>query len=239
MHVGVGIHPAGDGACFSASLYDGHGHPFLRLRDGTHSLAVGPVKPWPLIQARQIRPAAPAGARKTGTRPTDRFPRQPEAASADSEVRPGPRLPALRAHRLKIREAAPEALPTLSLPTLGGLLGWLLIVAWPPRLASYGCLGSGPDPRLSGSCGRGLVRGKPPGTTRCCKSAGWLPGMGARWSLSGCGAAGWPGGAAGQSRRASAAHQGRPACVRRPRPGPPGSSTVPEPTAGGPGNAGA
>src|SRR5271169_1793073 len=112
----MGIHPAGDGACFSASLYDGQGHPFLRLRDGTHSLAVGPVKPWPLIQARQIRPAAPAGARKTGTRPTDRFPRQPEAASADSEVRPGPRLPTLRAHHLKIREAAPEALPTLSPP---------------------------------------------------------------------------------------------------------------------------
>jgi hypothetical protein len=45
----------------------------------------------------------------------------------------------------------------LSLPTLGGLLGWLLIVAWPPRLASYGCLGSGPDPRLSGSSGYGRM----------------------------------------------------------------------------------
>src|SRR5439155_16915971 len=43
---------------------DSHGHPFLRLRDGTHPLAVGPVKPWPLIQARQIRPAAPVGATK-------------------------------------------------------------------------------------------------------------------------------------------------------------------------------
>jgi len=39
MHVDVGIHPAGDGAYFSACLYDGHSHPFLRLRDGTH--------PWP------------------------------------------------------------------------------------------------------------------------------------------------------------------------------------------------
>ena len=74
VHVGMGIHPAGDGAC----LYNGHSHPFHRLRDGTHPLAVGPVKPWPLIQARQIRPAAPVGARKTGTRPTDRFARQPE-----------------------------------------------------------------------------------------------------------------------------------------------------------------
>ena len=27
---------------FSASLYDGHSHIFLRLRDGTHPLAVGP-----------------------------------------------------------------------------------------------------------------------------------------------------------------------------------------------------
>jgi hypothetical protein len=40
--------------------------------------------------------------------------------------------------------------------------------------------GSGPDPRLSGSSGRGLVRRKPRGTTRCCKSAGWWPGTGAR-----------------------------------------------------------
>jgi hypothetical protein len=45
------------------SLYNGQSRPFLRLRDGTHPLAVGPVKPWPLIQARQIRPAAPVGAR--------------------------------------------------------------------------------------------------------------------------------------------------------------------------------
>src|SRR5712691_5836220 len=42
MHVGVGVHAAGDGACF---FYDGHSHPFLRLRDGTHPLAVGPVNP--------------------------------------------------------------------------------------------------------------------------------------------------------------------------------------------------
>ena len=41
MHVGVGVHAAGDGAC----LYDGHSRPFLRLRDGTHPLAVGPVNP--------------------------------------------------------------------------------------------------------------------------------------------------------------------------------------------------
>ena len=86
----------------------------------------GPVKPWPLIQARQIRPASPAGARKTGTRPADRFARQPEAASADSEVRPGPRLPTLRLHHRKTAQAGPEALPTLSLPiTSGSKLGAL------------------------------------------------------------------------------------------------------------------
>jgi hypothetical protein len=38
VHVGVGVHAAGDGAC----LYDGQRHPFLRLRDGTHPLATGP-----------------------------------------------------------------------------------------------------------------------------------------------------------------------------------------------------
>jgi len=42
VRIGVGVHAAGDGACFS---YDGHSHPFLRLRDGTHPLAVGPVNP--------------------------------------------------------------------------------------------------------------------------------------------------------------------------------------------------
>jgi hypothetical protein len=31
-------------------------------QDGTHPLTVGPVTPRPLAQARQIRPAAPAGA---------------------------------------------------------------------------------------------------------------------------------------------------------------------------------
>jgi hypothetical protein len=41
----------------------------------------------------------------------------PKTASADSEVRPGPRLLTLRARHIKIREAGPEALSTLSLPT--------------------------------------------------------------------------------------------------------------------------
>src|SRR5258708_12380735 len=71
---GVGVTPAGDG---TRLLYDGQRHPFLRLRDGTHPLAVGPVKPRPLIQARQIRPAAPVGARNPGSRPADRLAGQP------------------------------------------------------------------------------------------------------------------------------------------------------------------
>jgi hypothetical protein len=41
VHVGMGIHAAGDGAC----LYDGQCRPFLWLRDGTHPLAVRPGNP--------------------------------------------------------------------------------------------------------------------------------------------------------------------------------------------------
>src|SRR6266576_5488326 len=37
-------------------------------------------------------------------------------ASAESEVRPGPRPPTLRAHRAEARQAEPEALATASLP---------------------------------------------------------------------------------------------------------------------------
>src|SRR5262252_6087671 len=40
------------------------------LRDGTHPLAARTCEPWPLTQARQIRPAAPVGALKRG--PADR-----------------------------------------------------------------------------------------------------------------------------------------------------------------------
>jgi hypothetical protein len=45
VHVGVGVHAAGSGARLCECLYDGHSHPFLRLRDGTHPLAVGTVNP--------------------------------------------------------------------------------------------------------------------------------------------------------------------------------------------------
>src|SRR5438552_1482911 len=45
----------------------------------------------------------------------------PSAASADSEVRPGPRPPTLRPNRHTTQEAGPEALPTSSLPNIYGL----------------------------------------------------------------------------------------------------------------------
>ena len=60
--------------------------------------------------------------RATGIRlsewdPADRsFRKTTRAASAESEVRPGPRLPTLRARHVKIREAAPEVFSTVSLP---------------------------------------------------------------------------------------------------------------------------
>ena len=84
--VGVGVHAASDGACF----YDGHCHPFLRLRDGTHPLAVRPVNPGLLPRPgrsdRQRRwvPENLGPGRQIDIKTT-------RAASADSEVRPGPR----------------------------------------------------------------------------------------------------------------------------------------------------
>jgi hypothetical protein len=63
MRIGAGVHAAGDGACF---FYDGHSHPFLRLRGGTHPLARRTCEPPPLDQAGQIRPVPPAGAVNLG-----------------------------------------------------------------------------------------------------------------------------------------------------------------------------
>ena len=69
MGICVSVHAAGDsgatgnGACF---FYDGHSHPFLRLRDGTHPLARRTCEPRPLVQAGQIRPAPLAGAINLG-----------------------------------------------------------------------------------------------------------------------------------------------------------------------------
>src|SRR6266480_5676904 len=53
--------------------------PSLSEVEGWHAPAGRQTwEPRPLAQARQIRPAAPVGARKPGTRPTDRLAGQPE-----------------------------------------------------------------------------------------------------------------------------------------------------------------
>src|SRR6202040_2787293 len=84
---------------------------------------VGTGKPRPLVQAGQIRPAPPAGAVKTWG-PADRSSRRTaRTASAESEVRPGPRPPTLRPHHRKTAQAGPEALSTFSLPIIHCRLG--------------------------------------------------------------------------------------------------------------------
>ena len=88
MHVGMGVCTAGNCTCF----YDGQCHPFSEVEGVARTRwPFGPVKPPPLVQAGQIRPAPPVGARKTWD-PADRsIRRTTRTASADSEVRPGPR----------------------------------------------------------------------------------------------------------------------------------------------------
>ena len=74
----------------------------------------GPVNPWPLAQARQIRPAAPAGAKGWG--PADRsLSRQPERRRPIRRSGRDP-VPTLRPHQAEAAEAEPEHLPTSSLP---------------------------------------------------------------------------------------------------------------------------
>src|SRR5216683_1152510 len=89
---------------------------FSGCRDGTHPLAVGPVNPG--LFPGQADQTGSAGGCHENLGPADRsFRRTTRAASADSEVRPGPRPPTLTPHQVKAREAGPEALPTSSLPT--------------------------------------------------------------------------------------------------------------------------
>ena len=127
MHVGVGVHAAGNGACFSACLYDGHCRPFLRLRDGTHPLAVGPVKPRPLDPGQADQTGSAGGCQKKlgpgrqivlagqpeRRQPNRRSGRDPgpdltPASSQDQGSRAGSTIHSL--------PAGPEALSTLSLP---------------------------------------------------------------------------------------------------------------------------
>ena len=107
---------AGDGACFRACLYDGHSHPLSEV-EGWHAPAGRRTCETLASDPGQADQTGSAGGCQKNWDPADRsFHKTTRAASAESEVRPGPRLPTLRAHHIKIREAAPEALPTLSLP---------------------------------------------------------------------------------------------------------------------------
>src|SRR5690349_21086636 len=86
----MSVHAASNG---TRVFYDGHGRPFLRLRDGTHLLAARIREPRPLPQDGQIRPAAPVGAKEPGSRPADRFAGQPAGVSrfagqAGTQARP-------------------------------------------------------------------------------------------------------------------------------------------------------
>jgi hypothetical protein len=106
MHLSVSARAAGDG---TSVFYDGHSHPFPEVegwhapagrrtrdpgllhrtgRSGRHRWWV-PQKPWD-----------PADESLAG---------QPERASADSEVRPGPRPQTLRPHQVKTPQAGPRS----------------------------------------------------------------------------------------------------------------------------------
>src|SRR6266481_5370845 len=72
-------------------------------------------EPRPLAQDGQIRPAR-RWVPGTWDPADESIEGQPERASADSEVRPGPRPPTLRPHHRKTVQAGPEARSPSSLP---------------------------------------------------------------------------------------------------------------------------
>jgi hypothetical protein len=75
----------------------------------------GPCEPRPLAQARQIRPAAPVGAKDWG--PADRsLSTQPESGVGRFGGQAGTRSPTLRPHHHETAEAGPEHSSTSSLP---------------------------------------------------------------------------------------------------------------------------
>ena len=112
MHVGMGVHAAGDG---TRVFYDGHCRPFLRLRDGTHPLAVGPVNPGLLhrtgrsdrhaggchkslgpgrrIDSRTTRAGVSRFAGQAGTQAPDPTPAPPQNHASRAEPLPTSSLP--------------------------------------------------------------------------------------------------------------------------------------------------
>ena len=111
---GVGVYAAGNSA---RVFYDGHCRPLLWLRDGTHPLAVGPCEPRPLAQARQIRRAAPGGARNPDPADRSSLAGQPERRQPNrrSGRDPGPDHARTIA---KPRKQGREAPSTVSLPNI-------------------------------------------------------------------------------------------------------------------------
>src|SRR5713101_6123488 len=90
---------------------------FLRLKGWHAPAGRRTCEPRPLVQDGQIKWVPPVGARKLGPgRQIDL--RTARAASADSEVRPGPRPQTLRPYQAKTTEAGPEAQSTSSLPSM-------------------------------------------------------------------------------------------------------------------------
>ena len=97
--------------------------PFLWLKGWHAPAGRRTCEPRPLAQDGQIGTAPPVGA-ITWDPAGESLAGQPDRASADSEVRPGPRPPTLRPHHHKTTQAGPEALSPSSLPNRDGQLPW-------------------------------------------------------------------------------------------------------------------
>src|SRR6266516_5527117 len=156
-------------------LYDGQCRPFLWLRDGTHPLAVRPGNPGLLP-----KPGRPDRQREwvptTGARPADRLAGQPRMASAESEVRPGPRPPTLRAYRRKTSEAVPGA-PTHILPADSARLMAAPAARVPARRSS---VLDGHEASVASWSASPLlaITGASTGTRRCILACAWCPNHG-------------------------------------------------------------
>src|SRR5215467_6489106 len=87
------------------------------LRQGQERTRWPPDLATPASRTGQADQTGHAGGCQKNLGPADRsIPRTARSASADSEVRPGPRPPTLRPNQSKTTEAGPEHLSTSSLP---------------------------------------------------------------------------------------------------------------------------